>query len=122
MIRIYPLNLDDIWLRPTPEGMVFCGEADGFCHVDLEITMEATTEENWHVAEVRMTRDDNVNPDKFAKPIFRTRYAEVKGDLLKSARDWLYANQKQRLEEWVQQEFLPSSLGAYADMKRAENV
>lgn len=109
MVQLYPLTIDEVWMKPSPDGMVFCSEEDGFGNFDLEITLAGEIQDDWFIDSVRMK----------IKIRGRDYYQELSGPFAETTKDWLYANLGDRLQQHVDCEWLPSEIGAYADYRRA---
>jgi len=112
-------------MRPTPDGMALCNEAEGFAPVNLEVDISAPRRDAWVISAVRMTIEDQVK-DADGHPIlnakghrvYRTRYEALSGALLAHAIAWLDENRDYDLVHHVQVRYLETMLGSYADSRR----
>jgi hypothetical protein len=125
MVQLTPKKIDEIGLKPGPDGTWICCKAyDGYALFDAEVTISALLtghnelgfpEYDWRIVEILAYRPK-------AKHRFKYEYEQLTGAARKDCEAWLLANEDDLLCRHVEQEYSPSSDGAMADQRRAEAV
>lgn len=123
MVQLTPKKIDEIGLKPGPDGNWICCKADtAYCQFDAQVTISATyagrdelefPSYDWRIVEILARR-----------PIgnFRDAYEALTGSAFKDCRNWLMEHERDNLDTHVACDYSPSSDGALADLKMAEAV
>ncbi len=121
MVQLTPKKIDEIGLKPGPDGNWICCKADkAYCLFDADVTLSATftgrdalgfPEYDWRIVEIIACR-----------PLGKFRYENTAllGAAFKDCSEWLTEHEFDNLDTHVACDYSPSSEGALADYKRME--
>jgi hypothetical protein len=125
MITLPVKQFDEIWMRPSDDmtSIEFCSEQQGFFtpqQIDVFITVPDEDQSEWHISEIHLVSShrDGRNPD--GSSIWREKYVTLDGIWKERLIAFLMNSQMERglLQAHVDVEYLPTSLGCYADHKK----
>jgi hypothetical protein len=120
MTTLPPKQFDEIWMRPAEdmEGVEFCSEQEGFfTPQQIDVVIEVPTEDpsEWYISELRLVNSYRSERNTNGTSVWREKYVTLDGIWKERLIAYLMNSQMERasLEQHVELEYLPASLGCY---------